>query len=72
MLKNILNLEGAQQLSKNDQKTINGGIRADQCIVTVFSQAECDEWMGKWTAPNRCLITKPVAGPGENFEFILC
>lgn len=26
MLKNILNLEGAQQLSKNEQKEINGGI----------------------------------------------
>lgn len=27
MLKNILNLDGAQQLSKNEQKEINGGIR---------------------------------------------
>lgn len=26
MLKNILKLDGAQQLSKNEQKTINGGI----------------------------------------------
>ena len=26
MLKNILNLEGAQQLSKKEQKTIKGGI----------------------------------------------
>lgn len=26
MLKNILNLEGAQQLSNNEQKTIKGGI----------------------------------------------
>ncbi len=26
MLKNILNLDGAQQLSKNEQKTISGGI----------------------------------------------
>jgi hypothetical protein len=25
MLKNILKLDGAQQLSKNEQKTINGG-----------------------------------------------
>jgi hypothetical protein len=25
MLKNILNLDGAQQLSKSEQKTINGG-----------------------------------------------
>ncbi len=27
MLKNILNLDGAQQLSKNEQKEINGGLR---------------------------------------------
>ena len=26
MLKNILKLEGAQKLSKNEQKSINGGI----------------------------------------------
>jgi len=26
MLKNILNLEGAQQLSKKEQKSINGGL----------------------------------------------
>lgn len=26
MLKNILNLDGAQQLSKNEQKEINGGV----------------------------------------------
>jgi hypothetical protein len=26
MLKNILNLNGAQQLSKNEQKSISGGI----------------------------------------------
>jgi hypothetical protein len=26
MLKNILNLDGAQQLSNNEQKSINGGI----------------------------------------------
>lgn len=31
MLKNILNLEGAQQLTKKEQKTINGG--AVPCIV---------------------------------------
>lgn len=28
MLKNILNLEGAQQLSNNEQKAINGGRKA--------------------------------------------
>lgn len=27
MLKNILNLEGAQELSKNEQKVVKGGLR---------------------------------------------
>jgi hypothetical protein len=30
MLKNILNLKGAQKLSKNEQKAITGGLR--DCI----------------------------------------
>jgi hypothetical protein len=35
MLKNILNLDGAQQLSKNEQKTISGGITEamSQCLA---------------------------------------
>lgn len=72
MLKNILNLEGAKSLTSKEQRAINGGIRADQCYVTVFTQAQCAEWMGTWSAPNKCLIVKPVAGPDDNFEFILC
>jgi len=31
MLKNILNLEGAQQLSKNEQSSINGGKTSYWC-----------------------------------------
>jgi hypothetical protein len=72
MLKNILNLEGALQLSNKEQKSITGGIRADQCIVTSFTQEECAEWLGTWSAPNKCLIVKPVPGPDDYFEFILC
>lgn len=30
MLKNILNLEGAQEITKNEQKSIKGGLR--DCI----------------------------------------
>ena len=35
MLKNILKLDGAQKLSKNEQKTINGGITEAmaQCLA---------------------------------------
>lgn len=32
MLKNILGLAGAEQLSKNDQKSINGGIGNWPCV----------------------------------------
>ena len=32
MLKNILNLEGAQQLSKNEQNEINGGKTPNWCV----------------------------------------
>ena len=31
MLKNILNLKGAQQLSKKEQSSINGGVDTDFC-----------------------------------------
>lgn len=43
MLKNILNLEGAQQLSKNEQKTISGGFIPDLsklCGVKTFRSVE--------------------------------
>ncbi|WP_073307621.1 hypothetical protein [Flavobacterium terrae] len=72
MLKNILNLDGVQKLTNKEQKIISGGLRDDQCVVTVFTQEQCAEWMGKWTAPNKCTIVKPVTGPDDYFEFILC
>jgi hypothetical protein len=48
MLKNILNLEGAQQLSKNEQKSIKGGVAIDfsqysscQFYQFTMSQSQC-------------------------------
>ncbi|CAM4424817.1 hypothetical protein [Flavobacterium terrigena] len=48
MLKNILSLEGAQQLSKNEQKSIKGGLAIDfskysSCQYYLFniSQSQC-------------------------------
>lgn len=38
MLKNILKLEGAQQLSKNEQKTISGGAPVPPGLI-------CCEWI---------------------------
>jgi len=43
MLKNILNLEGAQQLSKSEQRKVKAGIPAG-CNLLIFpgnSLAEC-------------------------------
>jgi hypothetical protein len=48
MLKNILKLEGAQQLSKNEQKSIKGGLAIDfskysscQYYQFTMSQSQC-------------------------------
>jgi hypothetical protein len=35
MLKNILNLNGAQQLSKNEQKEVNGGIPRELLVCSL-------------------------------------
>ena len=60
MLKNILKLDGAQQLSKNEQKSINGGICAGQTLFSCYSKVNCLDEGGKWTGTNincgRCLF----------------
>lgn len=37
MLKSILNLKGAQKLTKDEQKVINGGA----CVILCCPDAEC-------------------------------
>ncbi|MEO8515839.1 MAG: hypothetical protein ABI426_03800 [Flavobacterium sp.] len=44
MLKNILNLEGAKKLTKNEQKAINGGIVPICCLVWNPRTRYCSEW----------------------------
>ncbi len=39
MLKNILKLDGAQQLSKNEQKSINGGLTV--ACANAWSHMSC-------------------------------
>ena len=60
MLKNILNLNGAQQLSKNEQKNINGGICQGQTLYSCATKIFCLGEGGRWTGTNvncgRCLI----------------
>jgi hypothetical protein len=55
MLKNILKLSGAQQLSKNEQKTINGGLLPDfsrYCGYFTFRSVQ-----------SQCLSLSPVFRP---------
>ncbi|WP_298329842.1 hypothetical protein [uncultured Dokdonia sp.] len=46
MLKSILNLEGAQGLTKNEQKTINGGTGTQYSCESAGGNWEC------WEDPN--------------------
>lgn len=59
MLKNILKLNGAQQLSKSEQKEITGGICPGQVLVSCSTQSDCLSNEGKWLGSNincgRCL-----------------
>ena len=55
MLKNILNLDGAQELSNNEQKAINGGIPVD-CYY--------QNWSG--TSLTNCKATRPG---GYNYSY---
>lgn len=59
MLKNILNLDGAQQLTNNEQKTINGGITAacanviaNGCVPGPYSA--CLSVGGSYNSACRC------------------
>lgn len=60
MLKNILNIHGAQQMSRSEQKTINGGDLILSCqgpgtggIYSIGYAAVC----AAYPAGTRCVIT---------------
>jgi hypothetical protein len=57
MLKNISNLKGAQKLTNNEQKAINGGICQGQYFVYNTTQAICVADFGFWIggSSNKCL-----------------
>ena len=70
MLKNILNLNGVLELTSLEQKSINGGIRADQCYASI-SQATCADVGGVWNNNfQKCLVT--VVPDGEGYQYIGC
>ena len=58
MLKNILNLNGAQQLNQKEQKNINGGIPANCTlyIYTGMTPADCIAEGGVYTSTGKCRI----------------
>jgi hypothetical protein len=66
MLKNILKLDGAQQLSKKEQKEINGGGRMEPDGCSIFiswphTPAECVELDGVYNSTTgRCAYTYSV------------
>lgn len=43
MTKKILKLEGAQKMSKEEQKSINGGVGSFYCTTTKQCQIQYDE-----------------------------
>jgi hypothetical protein len=56
MLKNILDLEGAQKLTKNEQKEVNGGIGGGYTYCPI-TKDECLDRFGKWNIyQNMCVI----------------
>jgi hypothetical protein len=73
MLKNILKLDGAQELSKKEQKAVNGAIRADQCFANLDS-ATCalygGIYRGVYNGVHRCLITR--IPDTEDYQYIGC
>ena len=67
MLKNILNLNGAQELSKNEQKSLIGGGPGD-CLQGCNSQWDCEQAGGQWvsvgTSNCGCVFGGPI-GPNH-------
>jgi hypothetical protein len=67
MLKNILKLEGAQKLSKNEQKSINGGYVAKTCESQCQSTSSCSSGaLCQFTLCYGELMGKCVGGEGTS------
>ncbi len=59
MLKNILNLDGAQQLSNDEQKSIKGGL-PQYCVQMIHIDQTCDATMNAATCAANEGIYVPV------------
>ncbi|WP_405251624.1 hypothetical protein [Dokdonia sp. Asnod3-C12] len=60
MLKSILNLEGAQGLTKNEQKEINGGV---EVYIHITNEIACITVGGYWSV-GVCFEENPTGGGG--------
>ena len=66
MLKNILKLDGAQKLTNNEQKSINGAGGSnycdslDTCIKGVGNHVCEDTYGGVYLSVCNCCITQPL------------
>jgi hypothetical protein len=61
MLKNILKLEGAQQLSTKEQKSINGGFGCIRTFYLTMTAAECAEEGGTYNASTgKCAVKENI------------
>ena len=71
MKKSILNLRGAQELSKNEQKSINGGICVSQRLYPNMSQSQCNAVGGLYLGSRGCLVgsCNPPVGPELECDF---
>jgi hypothetical protein len=56
MLKNILDLEGAQKLTNNEQKNINGGICEGQWMQCGMTRLDCTSEGGIYRSNGCCLL----------------
>lgn len=58
MLKNILKLEGAQEIAKNEQKTIHGGL-----FPSTYNSTWCANSGGEWVCGGPTIGCGCVFGP---------
>jgi hypothetical protein len=61
MLKNILKLKGAQKLTENEQKSINGGFGCIRIFYWTMTAAECAEEGGIYNASTgKCAVKENI------------
>lgn len=60
MKKSILNIKGVKEISKNEQKQIQGGAYACWQIVCGITQEQCDDLQGRINKTTGCCGFVPL------------